>query len=55
MLIHAELLTKLKKLEDIPDIWVCFALIKSKNLSYLIEKGFRNRGKKNHSFDYKLF
>ena len=36
--IHAELLTKLKKLEDIPDVWVCFALIKSKNLSYLIEK-----------------
>ena len=36
--VNAELLTKLKKSEDIPDIWICFALIKSKNLSYLIEK-----------------
>ena len=28
----------IKKSEDIPDIWLCFALIKSKNISYLIEK-----------------
>ena len=36
--VNAELLTKLKESVDIPDIWICFALIKSKNLSYLIEK-----------------
>ena len=27
-----------KKSEAIPDIWLCFALIKSKNINYLIEK-----------------
>tara|TARA_B100000686_G_scaffold343024_1_gene423125 strand:+ start:433 stop:1128 length:696 start_codon:yes stop_codon:yes gene_type:complete len=24
--------------EDVPDIWICFSLIKSKNINYLIEK-----------------
>ncbi|MAI28892.1 MAG: 16S rRNA (uracil(1498)-N(3))-methyltransferase [Pelagibacteraceae bacterium TMED124] len=28
----------IKKSEVIPDIWLCFALIKSKNINYLIEK-----------------
>ena len=28
----------IKKSEATPDIWLCFALIKSKNISYLIEK-----------------
>ncbi len=28
----------IKKSEAIPDIWLCFALIKSKNINYLIEK-----------------
>ena len=28
----------IKKSENTPDIWLCFALIKSKNISYLIEK-----------------
>ena len=27
----------IKKSETSPDIWLCFALIKSKNLNYLIE------------------
>ena len=28
----------IKRSEAIPDIWLCFALIKSKNINYLIEK-----------------
>ena len=28
----------IKKFEAIPDIWLCFALIKSKNINYLVEK-----------------
>ena len=28
----------IKKSETSPDIWLCFALIKSKNLNYLVEK-----------------
>merc|ERR1711991_697793 len=28
----------IKKSEVTPDIWLCFALIKSKNINYLIEK-----------------
>ncbi len=31
-------ISMIKKSQKIPDIWLCFAMIKSKNLSYIVEK-----------------